>query len=777
MDEACKFTLFNDEVQGRSLKALREEMPYEARVDVCHTRLYVFLLAAAFAALVASQFLGFGGSVGVGRVTLNNVPYATFVGGLPSDAVCTPAVPLVAFSAFATLPVNVMEMCTRAPALAQQCLTTTCNNYPFSRNFVSIISSLCAVSNTSLSSSLRDVLAKNIFTPTVASQATLEALLAAEATSLLARVRGEVAATLDGRRLFDATERPVTSAGLSASGNVFGLIPVYVGNAGASSAVGGAYGRFSSVRADRYSNTNMKGSCYIGVVDAGFSGSSATVFTLTKGNPFLIVLLAVQPGCVPWVKSGTSRNGQLVSRSTTCVASAKAACNADAACAWNDGAGYCGSENCENIPSTSCTRNPRCQLTSNNRCETAPVACAAFFTRSTCHSTVLCSWVTGTSECKWTTLPAGTGPFLNTLQTINVALDILDKGVGSGAIPVATQMDFVRSGGAVIDASTSFLYDTTLSSSFNEPFLQAREDGQFQQASIVQGSFALSGPNVKTITFGPNPLPNRAATCDCIRDYSCTVPNLFYIDSFDTIGEGLTACTVYDTVLSLPMSFFTPAAFARNWKMLTVDLMGTTTSAQTLASAYGVTTLESAFRKAFILGAAPAINHATYYAAVGPVTCSYLATIVTTPVQALTIVRGATRARCSAGGAALPPPPPPLPSSQILGIIGGLTAVLQTVSGFLAKWLVFKPKTAPMLSKKPSVPVDHSVAPPVSTKNPLVTPRNEQNTTAAAQTPPGPLPPSDLPPGWTRHSDEKDEWFSDADGVMHWALPRTATSV
>lgn len=176
---------------------------------------------------------------------------------------------MVSYSAFAAFPVAQMQLCSSAPTYARQCAATpTCNNYQASATVPlgalgkassAILTSLCASANTSAASALRDVLLKTAFTPTVASAGTLQSLLRADSEALISRVRGETAAVLDGRRLFDSMERPISSVGLSLSANHFGYVP---------NAVNGAvppdrsfYVRKAAVVTDSFFTDRSYGSC------------------------------------------------------------------------------------------------------------------------------------------------------------------------------------------------------------------------------------------------------------------------------------------------------------------------------------------------------------------------------------------------------------------------------------------------------------------------------------------------------------------------------------
>ena len=638
------FTLFDDSVNGATMEDQRKALPHEAAADRCHTWLYVLTVLLLAGALVTVQFLATS-SVAVGRVTVTNVGYSTFLSGLPADAVCTPAVPLVSYNAFAAFPITQMQLCRGAPGFAQSCAATpSCNNYQDSypaplgaigKASSTILTALCSSAATSTASALTDVLLKTAFTPTVASAGTLQTLLSADSVALLSKVRGQTAAVLEGRRLFDSIERPITSVGLSMSSNHFGYVP---------NAMNGAvpldqdFGFEVPILTDAYYGFRSYGSCQW---NNGPSASVVVPFTYAanrNANLDLIMQLAIQPGCVPWWLSppDSSGNAQIMSRSTTCTASTSEACAANSECKWIPATapafptgGYCESQYCSLIPRSRCTRNPRCQLSARGVCEGKPLQCSNFKSQASCHTSLLCTWAdlsTG-SRCAWTDYEVGPASGREGSMMFK-AVAALISSMGSSSPSPPRALDFPRMGSPTSNyPAFGLLSDPYFVAGGNIPFLQGREDGLFARSSILQANFD-GRPGVSTLYGNTGP-------CDCYRDYSCVVPDSFPLDTSSgpvTINYNK-SCTLYNTIMSLPLNTWEITIPGSNY-----DLFGSI-SPSMLRSTYGIHTLEDAFRQAFILNAAPTVNHQAYYDAVGPVSCTYTANLATTPLQAITTVR------------------------------------------------------------------------------------------------------------------------------------------
>lgn len=337
-------------------------------------------------------------------------------------------------------------------------------------------------------------------------------------------------------------------------------------------------------------------------------------------------MAAMQPGCVPWKWS----NSLIISRSTTCTQTDEYYCNADPACIWHKIDGYCMSQYCSFIPTPSCTHNPRCQLSSQSVCEEKPLMCDVFTTQSDCQSaSILCAWNSNFGGvCQWTdfeTLPTyyfGS----KTYQTAALLFPFIE---GPSGTPWSGSMDFARPQLNTM-VSVGILNDPFVIAGGGVPFLQARRDGTFASASLSQAMFD-SNPGISLIYGQKGP-------CDCYRDFKCVIPTTHLTLSGHTMVVN-NSCTLYDTVLALPMTFFSADVLPIfGIPAESIDLIGSVSVPELLAT-HGIASLEDAFRSAFILSAVPAIDHRAYYDAIGPVSCGYSANIVTTPVQALTIVR------------------------------------------------------------------------------------------------------------------------------------------
>lgn len=347
------FTLFNNSVHNASIESQRKVLQREATIDRAHTYLYILTVLAEVAGLSVAQFAA---PAALGRVAVANVPYGTYLYGLPADAICTPAAPLVAYGAFAAVPVETMTLCTNAPQLAAQCAATPkCNNYDSSAGYKdtnnifystpvlgalvkyssSLLTLLCASANTTVSNGRRDLLAKTLFTPTVASPQTLGALLNAEATTLLLKARSDMAAVIDARRLFDKMERPISSAGLSLSSNHFAFVTSAINGAvppdTAQTARANFFSRIGSVRTDYLSTEMYHGGCASGFADVKFVGGAVSpAGSSLFFDASMFIKFAMMPGCVPWVSDGTIGSGaRIIARSTTCTAASQTLCEAD----------------------------------------------------------------------------------------------------------------------------------------------------------------------------------------------------------------------------------------------------------------------------------------------------------------------------------------------------------------------------------------------------------------------------------------------------------------
>ena len=109
-----------DRMNEKLLERAQEEFRPEAARDKIHTVLMAIVYTASFAGLAYAILTA---ARGIGQALVKDVSYAAWA-TLPSDAVCTPATPLLPFAKFATFEPLMLDLCGNVDAVIAECVKT-----------------------------------------------------------------------------------------------------------------------------------------------------------------------------------------------------------------------------------------------------------------------------------------------------------------------------------------------------------------------------------------------------------------------------------------------------------------------------------------------------------------------------------------------------------------------------------------------------------------------------------------------------------------------------
>lgn len=607
--------LFPDYLLGAVLARYEPRHQQEVLRGRIATWLFVVASSVAFLVLVVLNAI----AVRPVKIEVTNPTYADYLDMSPHGPTCPCSQPANPYAAFAEFPVTFDPICgPQLQAARAACLQSGLCIRSDGARTIEIVSGACSLAAGVTGVEIASQLSQRLFTTSVIDATALTTIVAEARALTFSRSATQVVVPIRTRAVFDAIERPVSSWGL------FGFDSPTSSMNSAPSIPG------VSMRTVPQAQFSLDAGCWKNALVAGGQAN----FTVDVGAGLVSDAFScgARPNCFLQRVAGAPEAGTYTCRSSLCSGySAPTQCAQDPRCAWLEesppvpGLSLCAEIPCALVPLASCGANvtngfpqPQCQVRSyqgTQYCSSAELDCTRETTPAGCQQALICAWNADAQACVYN----GDGNLTSIVHAW------LSSGVDS-----ATSKDFPRT-----------LFNPALPPSLGtadpaRPIVQA-PTGIW---SVIAAGGAPSSSSGAASSNAPG--------CDCWSDWTCSYTSAFVVDAVGTRVPFQVRCTLYDTILGIPMAVWSnPIALGTFWFIDTP----LTPSGSPFAS------LGDALSSGLITELNSSANHSAYFASCAPSSCSYITNEHDGPYALLTTV---------------------------LGIIGGLQVVIHTGASILA---------------------------------------------------------------------------------------------